>query len=335
MLLVAAVAMGCNQNQEHREKPPVRVVTETAGRSEDAFRRTFTGIVEENQAVAVSFTSMGVVKTVAVSEGQQVVKGQLIAQIDDTQARNMLAASEAAASQADDAYNRFKQLHDKGSLSEVQWVDVLSKTAQAKSQLEAAKKNLDECTLRAPQGGIIGKKYIFAGETAMPSQTVATILDINTVKIKVSVPEKEISNIANDTKTNIKVAAANADLNGGKIEKGVVADPLTHTYDVRINAQNPNHKLLPGMAAEVSFEKSALSNNSQNVITLPVTSVQKRFDGSLFVWVVGDDNKVSRAQVTTGALTGNRIVITSGISDGNIIVTEGYQKLGEGSKVVY
>lgn len=135
---------------------------------------------------------MGVVKTVAVSEGQQVVKGQLIAQIDDTQARNMLAASEAAASQADDAYNRFKQLHDKGSLSEVQWVDVLSKTAQAKSQLEAAKKNLDECTLRAPQGGIIGKKYIFAGETAMPSQTVATILDINTVKIKVSVPEKEI-----------------------------------------------------------------------------------------------------------------------------------------------
>jgi len=291
--------------------------------------------VEENQAVAVSFTSMGVVKTVAVSEGQQVVKGQLIAQIDDTQARNMLAASEAAASQADDAYNRFKQLHDKGSLSEVQWVDVLSKTAQAKSQLEAAKKNLEECTLRAPQGGIIGKKYIFAGETAMPSQTVATILDINTVKIKVSVPEKEISNIANDTKTNIKVAAANADLNGGKIAKGVVADPLTHTYDVRINAQNPNHKLLPGMAAEVSFENSALSNNSQNIITLPVTSVQKRLDGSLFVWVVGDDNKVSRAQVTTGALTGNRIVITSGISDGNIIVTEGYQKLGEGSKVVY
>ena len=110
LLLVAAVVMGCNQNQEHREKPPVRVVTETAGRSEDAFRRTFTGIVEEKQAVAVSFTSRGVVKTVAVSEGQQVVKGQLIAQIDDTQARNMLAASEAAASQADDAYNRFKQL---------------------------------------------------------------------------------------------------------------------------------------------------------------------------------------------------------------------------------
>lgn len=114
-----------------------------------------------------------------------------------------------------------------------------------------------------------------------------------------------------------------------------MADPLTHTYDVRINAQNSNHKLLPGMAAEVSFENSALSNNSQNIITLPVTSVQKRFDGSLFVWVVGDDNKVSRAQVTTGALTGNRIVIISGISDGNIIVTEGYQKLGEGSKVVY
>ena len=333
MLIIAAVAMSCGKQQQHREIPPVRVKTETADTGTNPSQRPYTGIVEENQAVAVSFTTMGTVKTVAVNEGQQVVKGQLIAQIDDTQARNVLAASEAAVSQAEDALARYKQLHDKGSMSEVQWVEVVSKTAQAKSQLDAARKNLEDCQLKAPQNGIIGKKSLSAGETALPSQPVATILDINTVKIKVSVPEKEISDINADTKTSITVAAANAQTNGGKIEKGIVADALTHTYDVRINVPNPNHKLLPGMAAEVSFLISG--SDSQNVITLPVTAVQKGFDGRLFVWTISQEKTAVRTTVTTGSLHGNRIEITSGITAGSIIVTEGYQKLGEGSKVVY
>lgn len=333
-MMVALGAAGCGgQSQVNTQKPPVRVAVQTAGGDNVAsFGRTFTGIVEENQAVAVSFTTMGVVKNIPINEGMQVSKGQLIAQIDDTQAQNLLTASKAAAQQADDALSRYKILHDKGSMSEVQWVEILSKTAQAKAQLEGAQKNLDDCTLRAPQGGIIGKKFVGAGETALPSQPVATILDINTVKIKVAIPEKEISDINSDTKSNINVEAAGVSINGGKIEKGIVADALTHTYDIRISVNNPNHKLLPGMAAQVSFD---INNNTQNSITLPVTAVQKRFDGSLFVWIVGDDKTVKRAEVKTGSMVGNDVVITSGISAGNIIVTEGYQKLSEGVKVVY
>lgn len=335
LLLSAVTIMGCGSNEQVREKLPTRVTTETVEVTQNASQRVYTGIVEENQAVSVSFTNMGVVKTVAVNEGQQVTKGQLIAQIDDTQAQNLLAASKAAAAQADDALERYKMLHDKGSMAEVQWVEVVSKTAQAKSQLEAAQKNLQDTRLTAPSGGIIGKKFIGAGETALPSQPVVTILDINTVKIKVSVPEKEISNIAPDTKTDIKVDAAGVSAKGGKIEKGILADALTHTYDVRINVANSNHKLLPGMAAEVNFLLSTQNNTTESVITLPVTAVQKRFDGTYFVWRVLGNGTVERAQVSTGSLIGNRIVVASGVNNGDIIVTEGYQKLSEGTKVVY
>ena len=69
--------------------------------------------------------------------------------------------------------------------------------------------------------------------------------------------------------------------------------------------------------------------------TLPVTCIQKRADGTLFAWVVADDSTAHRQTLTIGQMTGNRIAISSGISRGQRVVTEGYQKLSEGNKVIY
>ena len=78
----------------------------------------------------------------------------------------------------------------------------------AKSQYEVVKKNLADCRLTAPVSGIIGKKQVGAGETAMPSQAVVTILDISSVKVKVSIPEAEISGITASTPSTFSVEAA-------------------------------------------------------------------------------------------------------------------------------
>ena len=253
--------------------------------------------------------------------------------MDDTQARNLLSGAEAAMNQANDALERYKMLHDNGSLPEVQWVEIQSKVAQAKSQLEVAKKNLADCRLTAPVSGIIGKKLVGAGETALPSQAVVTILDISSVKVKVSVPEAEISGINASTPSSIAVEAAQVTVSGGKIEKGIQADALTHTYEVRINVQNANRKLLPGMVASVKF----IAEGSQSIAgkSLPVTAVQKAADGALFVWTVAKDSTAHRAKVSIGATNGNHVAITDGLNMGQRIVTEGYQKLSEGTKVVY
>jgi RND family efflux transporter MFP subunit len=277
---------------------------------------------------------MGVVKRVLVNEGQAVAKGQLIAEMDDTQARNLLSGAEAQMMQANDALERYKMLHDAGSLPEVTWVEIQSKVAQAKSQLEVAKKNLADCRLMAPVGGIVGKRLVGAGETALPSQAVVSILDISTVKVKVAIPEAEISGIGANTSSVIKVEAINGSYKGGRIEKGVQADALTHTYDIRINVANGERKLLPGMVASVQFVTVAQQQTEQQ-LSVPVTAVQKKADGSLFVWTVANDSTAHRTTVTTGETIGNRIVVATGINDGNRIVTEGYHKLSENTRVVY
>ena len=326
-LLAVLTVCSCGEKKESGTKAPTRVKTEVVN------GQSYVGIVEEREATAVSFTSMGVVKRILVNEGQAVSRGQLIAEMDETQARNLLSGAEAAMNQANDALARYKMLHDNGSLPEVQWVEIQSKVAQAKSQLEVAKKNLADCRLTAPVSGIIGKKLVGAGETALPSQAVVTILDISNVKVKVAVPEAEINSINASTPSTIAVEASQTIVSGGKIEKGIQADALTHTYEVRINVQNANRKLLPGMVASVTFKASPSPSQGGDVL-IPITAVQKRADGSLFVWTVAKYSTAHRTTVSAGQPQGNRMMITNGIENGQRIVTEGYQKLSEGSRVV-
>ena len=333
LLLAVMLICSCTGKKEQETKAPIRVKTELAQTSTSTNGQTYVGIVEEREATAVSFTSMGVVKRMLVNEGQAVSKGQVMAEMDDTQARNLLSGAEAQMAQANDALARFKMLHDAGSLPEIQWVEIQSKVALAKSQLDIAKKNLADCRLVAPVSGIIGRKSVSAGETATPSIAVVSILDISTVKVKVSIPEAEISSIAANTSSIIKVDAVNGCFNGGQIEKGVQADAMTHTYDIRIHVANADRKLLPGMVASVQF--AATESQPTVQLSVPVTAVQKRSDGTLFVWTVASDSTAHRTPVITGDTQGNRIAITSGIENGQHIVTEGYQKLSENTKVVF
>ena len=324
---------------------------------EDA--QSYVGIVEESEATAVSFTSMGVVKRILVSEGQMVQRGQLLAEIDATSSGNTVEAAKAMTSQAEDmvkqaentyaqakdAHERLKLLHDNGSLPEIKWIEAETQLRQAETALSTARsgvrsasateriarKGLSDTRLTAPVGGIIGKKMVGAGETALPSQAVVTILNINTVKVKVSIPETEMNTIHSNSRSYITVDAVDKQVQGGLIEKGVQADALTHTYDIRINVPNTDHKLLPGMVANVRFHNGANDGNP----LLPIICVQKKADGALFVWTVQGDSTVHRTPIRTGGTIGNRIVVLSGITTGQRVVIDGYQKLSEGTKVAY
>ena len=331
--MVMAMLSSCGGQKGEQPKAPTRVKTQVVSSGLMDNTQTYVGMVEECEATAMSFTSMGVVKRVWVDEGQTVSRGQLIAEMDDAQARNMLSNAQAQMVQANDAYVRMKQLYEQNALADIKWVETQSQVAQAKSLLDMAKKNLADCRLTAPVSGVIGRKQIGAGETALPSQAVVSILDISKVKVKVAVPEAEIGGITTNTPTHIRVDAIDGNYQGGTIEKGVQADALTHTYDVRIDVANGDRKLLPGMVASVRFVIDDSQGGGGKYI--PVTSVQKKADGSLFVWTVAQDSTAHRTKVKIGGTQGNNVSVIDGLSVGQRIVTEGYQKLSENTKVVF
>lgn len=329
LLGVMILFTGCETKQERVENT-VAVVVERVGVSDNYARLPYVGTVEEESSTSVSFTGMGVLNTLAVSEGQSVRKGQLLAVIDETQARSMLATTKAALDQALDAQARMKQLHDNQSLPDIKWAEIESKVQQAQSAYDIAKKNLEDCRIYAPVSGLVGTKIMDVGETVLPTEPVLTLLSIDRVKVRVSIPEREIAGITAETPTQISVDALDGEtFRGGKIEKGVSADPLTHTYDIRIAMPNPEHKLLPGMVAKVT-----MASSQEKAILLPVMAVQQATDKSLFVWVA-KEKRAHRQRVSIGQVVGNSVVIASGLSEGELVIVEGYQKVGEGSPVNY
>ena len=336
----------------HYQVETLRVETEVLGSPTAASvtegALSYVGTVEADEAIAVSFTGMGVIRRILVCEGQAVSRGQLLAEMDDTQARNLLRTAESQCTQAEDAIGRYSQLHDKGSLPEAKWIEAQSKLEQARASLEAARKNLADCRLTAPEAGIIGQRQMSAGQTALPSQPVVTLCRINAVKVLISVPEREVASITPSTLATVRVPAAGITTQGFHLEKGIVADPLTHTYPVRIPLSNPQHHLLPGMVCEVSLNRDAVASTSLNrgeaastaavpqPLTCPLRAVQQNTSGAHFVWTVSpSDSLAHRTPVTLGEMQGNRIQILSGIDPSTRIITAGYQKVSEGSRVTF
>lgn len=413
--MAATMICSCSQKKEEAQVRPIRVTTEVVVEESQAYgERTYVGTVEPEATTLVSFTGTGAVTNIYVSEGQHVGSGQLVATLDDTQARNMLHQAEFTAQQSEkqqeqsrimvqqtegaqrqsklsqeqsansvemaratldealDAEARMRQLHEKGSLPEQKWVEVQSKvaqaraayntalktceqtaetytqsglniaqsrvgveqsqlgTAQSKVNVDIARKQLADCRIYAPYSGIVGSVMMNQGETALPSQPVASILKINQVKVKLSIPEKEISAITEHTPSQIQVEAVGDEIFHGKhIERSVVADAITHTYNIYIYVDNPQEKLLPGMICNVALGDMA---QTDRMIAIPVNALQKGTGSQYFVWV-NQQGKAVRRNVEKGAMRGNRVIITSGLNAGDQIITEGYQKVSEGTAI--
>lgn len=334
-LAIAALAVAltsCQGKQGEKSVQPLRVTTEVATATTDYLRTAYVGTVEAQSSTPVSFVGIGNVTRIHVQEGQRVSKGQLIAELDDTQPRNMLATAQAQMDQANDALVRMKQLHDAGSLPDIKWIEVQSQVSQAKSQLAMAEKNLADCRIYAPVSGIISTRYGENGMTALTAMPIVSILDVSRVKVRVAIPEREIGAIHATTPCTVSVEALGRTFEGGRIEKGVMADATTHTYDILVQLPNSDGALLPGMIANVTLRTGA-GSDAPAAITLPVRSVQQDASGTHFVWTVAD-GKAHRTTVTLGATTADRIVIATGLKGGEHVITKGYQKVGEGSAVI-
>jgi RND family efflux transporter MFP subunit len=314
---------------------PVKVMTVGAGRALP-LQRAYVGTVEESLATSLGFSGMGTVEQVLVSEGQTVRKGQLLARLDAGTAESAYDAAQATLYQAQDAYERMSKLHDNGSLADMKFVEVETGLQQAKAQAIRAQKALDDCRLYAPHSGIIAERSIEAGANVLPGISAFKLVTVDKVNIKIAVPENEIGTTVLGQEATVVVPALGDKSFSGKIEqKGISANPLSHTYEVKIGINNnveTGHapSLLPGMVCKVEMRHGT----SLQEIVVPNRSVQVSNDGNRFVWLaVG--NTATRRLVQTGALSDYGVTIKEGLTIGDRLIVEGYQKISEGMKITY
>lgn len=292
-------------------------------------KRSYTGVVEEAVTSLLSFQVPGKIESIYVKENQMVQKGQPLAILNKQILQDSYDASAAVLNQAEDAYKRMKQLYENHSLPEIKWIEAQTSLQQAKAMESIAKENLQNGILNAPFGGIITNRIAETGMNVSAGMPVLRISDPDSIKIKVAVPEKEIAKTSIAQKCEIKVSVlSNKETFPGKIiEKGIIANPLSHTYEIKLVPHKKIEGLLPGMICQVNVVEDSICPQ----IIIPATAVQ--VDGtSSFVWSVKNDI-VTRLSVKVGMLHKDGVTIEHGLKEGDRIIYKGYQKVSNGMKV--
>lgn len=321
---------GCQVKEEKTGGPsPVRVKVMKVALSEQKTSGRFSGTVEEAAGTPLSFSVMGTVNAVSFRLGDRVEKGQLLASLDATSVRSSYDAAKAALVQAEDAYRRMKELHGKGSLPEIKWVEVQSKLQQARSMEEMARKNLKDCKLYAPFSGVIADKSVEVGQNVIPGMAVGKLLGVSRLKVKISMPESEIASVSLHQKAEIVVPALGSRRFSGMVsEKGIMADPFSRSYEVKIDVTDAGGDLMPGMVAEVRLAGA----DGGTAVIVPARIVQLDEKNRSFVWI--DNNGVAEKRVIScGDFAGDGVVITSGLKVEDRIIVEGQQKVCNGTKI--
>ena len=327
---LSALVFACNKPAETSPAAAViPVKTMVIAESETSGNKSYVGTMEESVVVSLSFPLMGTVDKVFVREGQRVRHGQLLASLNTTSAENALQVALAKQRQAQDAYDRLLQVHKEGSLPDIKLVEVETGLQQAKSLVAISKKNLDDCKLHASRDGVIAKRAVEPGVTVNTVEEAFKIVSIDPVLVKIPVPENEIGSIALGQAAHLTVPALGNRVYTGKVTvKGVEASVVSHTYDVKITINNTDGSLMPGMVCKTTL------NNTKSLtkIEVPNRVIQLAPNGEKYVWVV-NDSVANRQAVTTGDLTDNGIIVSSGLAVGSIIVVDGFSKLSEGAKI--
>ena len=330
MLPLMFLFAGC-QRQESREKGslPVKVKMMKATTGE-ASCEAYSGTVEGENTVPLSFPMAGTVQALHIHLGQQVRQGQLVATLDSLSSASAYSAARATLEQAEDAYRRMKELHGKGSLPDIKWVEVQSRVEQARSMEQIAAKNLKDCKLYAPLSGIVAEKNIEVGQNVLPGTPVARLVTASALKVKIAVPEAEIATVPIGQKASVVAPALEGKAFTAYVaEKGVVANPLSRSYDVKLKVEGSHAELLPGMVVDVALP-SGMNGNAFCIV--PPHIVQLDEKNNAFVWIVRD-GKAYKQEISCGEYQADGVAVLSGLSPNDSIIMEGQQKVCEGTEV--
>lgn len=373
IFLISCVFLtGCGSEEEVILKTERKVTTQLIGTSNHSNSISLSGNITPTETVKLSFEIPGTITDITVNEGDYVQAGQVISTLDTKdynlkvkaaqaqydaakkQVDNEIPAKIAQAQSALDltkaTYDRLKALYDVGGISQSQMDEITTKlnvdtetlnTAisakdvaetslqQAQAALDLANSNIKSTTLTSPISGVILKKLNEAGENTAAGYPVVAIGNVDKVYIEVGVPDDSIEKIQKGINVTAKVYGIDKDVTGTVEEIGQLSDTATRTFPVKILVDNTDKKLKAGMTCKVD-----ISLDSNERIFVPLSSVIHLSSGEV-VFVYNDEDKtVAQKKIKTGEIVNDKIEVTEGINNGEILVTDGQFVLHDGDKVV-
>ncbi len=294
----------------------------------------------------------GYLTAVGYQEGQDVTKGQFLAQIDPRQyeidkqqAQAQLAKDHASLAQARSDLARYAQLNQQKSIAQQTYVDQQFTVQQDEAAVKADEANIAQydldlvyCHITAPVAGRVGLRLVDPGNyvTASTSPGIVTITTMKPTTVQFTIPQNSLAKVLhrfNSANAKLAVTVYNSD-NSKQIATGTLYalsnQMATNTGTVTLRATFPNddEALFPSEFVNVRL----LVDTLQKAVLVPTPAVQSGAPGD-YVYLVNADQSVSVHKVTQGPSDGKNTVILSGLTAGQTVVTDGMDRLSDGAKI--
>ncbi len=293
------------------------------------------GTAHAAHGVDLGVEAGGIVKEIAFKANDRVEEGQLLVQIDDRIEQADVAAAQASLDLSQETLQRVETLRTRG-IAPVSDLDAArADTTNARAELNKLTAVLNQKSLVAPFGGIIGIPQVEVGEYVVAGTVYATLQDLSTMRVDFSIPEQEIPRIAIGLPVSVQGDAGTEHM-GKIIAIEPKIDPNSRLVLVRAQVDNPDTGINPGQFLHVRIELP----EEKGIIALPQTALSSNLYGDS-VFVVHSEGegdaatqKVEQVFVKTGRRARGMVEIVDGVQAGDQIVTAGQNRLSGGARVV-
>jgi multidrug efflux system membrane fusion protein len=361
LLIVAGIVWWSRQNSAPQQTAggagggrgaaPMSIVPEVVGKGDIGINLNALGTVTSLATVTIRSQISGYLMKIDFKEGDEVKKGDLLAQIDSrpfeatlAQAKGQLARDEAMLKGAQVDLARYQGLAAQNAVPRQTLDTQVALVAQNQGTVEAdratvksAEVNLQYCRILSPLDGRVGLRQVDQGNYVTPGDAsgLVVITQLKPISVLFTVPEDNLQAISKRLQAGAILPAAAFDRSGAtKIADGTLQtfdsqiDPTTGTIKLRAQFPNETETLYPNQFVNIQL----LLDTHKDVTTMPTAGVQRGVPGT-FVYLVNADNTVSVRKVVLGVTEGDRVEVTSGLVPGDRIVIDGADKLRDGAKI--
>jgi len=340
--LIVLLTAGCSKEVPPTEDVrPVRVMTITPiAVNADT---ELPGEVRPRVESGVGFQVGGRINSRRVEMGQRVSQGDVLATLDPTDfklsaaaAAAQLNAAQVERDQQRADVKRFEDLHRQGFISgaelerrKAQLDAAEARYVQAAALADVSTNQAAYATLRAPAAGVVSAIDAEVGQVVASGQSVVRIALAGDKEVAIAIPEARLEQLRRIADLRVALWAHETELKGRIREIAPIADPATRTFAARVTLIDPPADVALGMTATVRFSSAPMPPS----LGVPLTALLREGDAT-YVWRLDRQAMtVGKSKVEVAGVSGNTVILGSGVQAGDAIVTAGAHLLKPGQKV--
>ena len=292
------------------------------------------GSVDTKENIIIQPEFSGTLTALTVKAGQKVAKGQILGRVDDAGMSQQLAQIQTQYELAKTTFERQKNLWDQKIGSEIQYLQAQTQMTSLQKSIGQMKAQLSKTIIRAPFSGTIDELFVEKGQVVAPGpQGLMRIVNLGNMFVSTSVPETYIGKLKVGTEVDVYLTSLGKTYKGKVRQIGNFINPNNRSFGIEVSIPNPDNLLRPNQVAKLKI----IDYVSKDATVVPTNVIQEDGKGNQYLYIVeGSNGKTGVAKktiVTVGKSSDNVSEIITGLSEEDVIVTEGVNAISDGMEL--